>query len=105
MSFLSFRQVPTRRGLRQAVGSLACRYSRKVQKGTWSFAVGTAVFVALSTLVIAWIYDLPVRDPDSAVGPAYIWVPVVLLAAFLTDVVPRALWRARNPLRVVTTAR
>jgi len=76
-----------------------------VQKGTWSFAVGTAVFVALSTLVIAWIYDLPVRDPDSAVGPAYIWVPVVLLAAFLTDVVPRALWRARNPLRVLTTAR
>ncbi len=76
-----------------------------MQKGTWSFAVGTAVFVALATLVIAWIYDLPVRDPDSAVGPAYIWVPVVLLAAFLTDVVPRALWRARNPLRVLTTAR
>ena len=76
-----------------------------MQKGTWSFAVGTAVFVALATLVIAWIYDLPVRDPDSAVGPAYIWVPVVLLAAFLTDVVPRTLWRARNPLRVLTTAR
>jgi hypothetical protein len=50
------------------------------------------------------VYDLPVRDPDSAVGPAYIWVPVVLLAAFLTDVVPRALWRARNPLRALSAA-
>lgn len=76
-----------------------------MQKGTWSFAVATAVFVAVATLVIAWIYDLPVRDPDSAVGPAYIWVPLVLLAAFLTDVVPRAVWRARNPLRLLAAAR
>ena len=76
-----------------------------MQKGAWGFAVGIAVSVATATLVMAWIYDLPVRDPDSAVGPAYIWVPVVLLAAFLTDVVPRSLWRARNPLRVVGVAR
>ena len=77
-----------------------------MQKGTWSFAVGTAVFVALATLVIAWVYDLPVRDPDSAVGPAYIWVPVVLLAAFLTDVLPRTVWRGRRtPLRLLGIAR
>jgi membrane-associated phospholipid phosphatase len=75
-----------------------------VQKGTWSFAVGTAAFVAVATLVIAWVYDLPIRDPDSAVGPAYIWVPVVLVAAFLTDVLPRSLWRARNPLRLPRAA-
>jgi hypothetical protein len=54
---------------------------------------------------MAWIYDLPIRDPDSAVGPAYIWVPLVLLAAFLTDVVPRALWRGRSPLRWLSSAR
>jgi membrane-associated phospholipid phosphatase len=76
-----------------------------VQKGTWSFAVGTAVFVAVATLVIAWVYDLPIRDPDSAVGPAYIWVPVVLVAAFLTDVLPRSLWRARNPMRLPRVVR
>lgn len=75
-----------------------------MQKGTWSFAVGTAAFVAVATLVIAWVYDLPIRDPDSAVGPAYIWVPVVLVAAFLTDVVPRSLWRARNPVRLPRAA-
>ena len=67
--------------------------------------MGTAVAVATATLLMAWIYDLPIRDPDSAVGPAYIWVPVVLLAAFLTDVVPRSLWRARHPLRLAGAVR
>ena len=64
----------------------------------------TAATVVAATLVFAWVYDLPIRDPDSAVGPAYIWVPAVLLAAFLTDVVPRAAWRARNPLRFFRAA-
>jgi hypothetical protein len=74
----------------------------RVHKGGWRLAIWLAVAILATTFVMAWIYDLPVRDPDSAVGPAYIWVPVVLLAAFLTDVVPRALWRARNPLRVLS---
>jgi hypothetical protein len=76
-----------------------------VHRNGWRLAVGLAVAIAVTTFVMAWVYDLPVRDPDSAVGPAYIWVPVVLLAAFLTDVVPRALWRARNPLRAFPAAR
>jgi hypothetical protein len=76
-----------------------------VHRNGWRLAVVLAVTIAVTTFVMAWVYDLPVRDPDSAVGPAYIWVPVVLLAAFLTDVVPRALWRARNPLRVFGAAR
>jgi hypothetical protein len=60
-----------------------------------------AVAIAVTTLVMAWIYDLPVRDPDSVAGPTYLRLPAILLAAFLLDVLPRALWRARNPLRVV----
>jgi membrane-associated phospholipid phosphatase len=76
-----------------------------VHRNGWRLAVGLAAAIAVTTFVMAWVYDLPVRDPDSAVGPAYIWVPVVLVAAFLTDVVPRALWRARNPLRAFGPAR
>lgn len=60
-----------------------------------------AVAIAATTLVMAWIYDLPVRDPDSVAGPTYLRLPLILLAAFLLDVLPRTLWRARNPLRVV----
>jgi hypothetical protein len=50
---------------------------------------------------MAWIYDLPVRDPDSVAGPTYLRLPAILLAALLLDVLPRSLYRARNPLRVV----
>lgn len=62
------------------------------------FAVAVAVAAAATTLVLAWIYDLPVRDPDSVAGPTYLRLPVILLVAFLIDVVPRAMWRARSPL-------
>ncbi len=76
------------------------RYAWQMHKGGFRFMVTLAIGLAAATLVMAWIYDLPVRDPDSAVGPTYLRLPVILLAAFLLDVLPRALWRARNPLRV-----
>ena len=72
-----------------------------MHKGGFRFAVWVAITLAATTLVVAWIYDLPVRDPDSVAGPTYLRLPAILLAAFLADVLPRALWRARNPLRVV----
>jgi hypothetical protein len=64
-----------------------------------------AAGIAAATFVVAWIYDLPVRDPDSVAGPTYFRLPVILLAAFLLDVVPRALWRTGNPLRIATPFR
>ncbi len=71
-----------------------------MHKGGFRFAVWLAVAFAVATAVMAWIYDLPVRDPDSVAGPTFIRLPLILLAAFLADVLPRALWRARTPLRV-----
>jgi hypothetical protein len=72
-----------------------------MHKGGFRFAVGVSIALAVATLVMAWIYDLPVRDPDGSVaGPTYVRLPLILLAAFLLDVLPRAVWRARNPLRV-----
>ncbi len=72
-----------------------------MHKGGFRFAVGVSLALAAATLVMAWIYDLPVRDPDGTVaGPTYVRLPLILLAAFLLDVLPRSMWRARNPLRV-----
>ncbi len=71
-----------------------------MQRGGFRFATTVALLLFATTLVVAWIYDLPVRDPDSVAGPTYIRLPLILLAAFLADVLPRALWRARNPLRL-----
>src|SRR3954470_310536 len=49
--------------------------------------------LAPGAVVVALAYPLPLRDPDGVVVPTYVRLPVILLAAFLTDVVPRALWR------------
>lgn len=42
---------------------------------------------------------LPLRDPEGFLGPAWIRLPLLLLGAFLADVVPRSLWRSRRRLR------
>src|SRR3712207_9560579 len=68
-------------------------------RGQFRFAVMVAAGMALATLVVAWVYDLPVRDPDSVAGPTYLRLPLILLAAFLADVLPRAAaraWRRRD---------
>lgn len=70
-----------------------------MRRGGFRFATLLAFALAATTLVMAWIYDLPVRDPDSVAGPTYVRLPAILLAAFLADVLPRALWRARHSLR------
>ena len=72
---------------------------RPMNKEGFRFAAYVALAMGALTLVMAWIYDLPVRDPDSVAGPTWLRLPGILLLAFLADVVPRALWRARNPLR------
>jgi hypothetical protein len=54
---------------------------------------------AAAAAVVAWIYDLPLRDPDGVASPTYVRLPLILLLAFLVDVVPRTAWRARRSPR------
>jgi len=71
-----------------------------MQKGGFRFAALLSLALAAATLVMAWIYDLPVRDPDSSIaGPTFVRLPLILLLAFLLDAVPRTLWRARGVTR------
>jgi hypothetical protein len=41
----------------------------------------------------------PLKDPDGSLGPSWVKLPVLLLGAFVADVVPRSAWRARGALR------
>jgi hypothetical protein len=41
----------------------------------------------------------PLRDPDSSLGPGWLRLPLMLLGAFVLDVVPRSLWRSRQRMR------
>lgn len=65
--------------------------------GGFRFAVVVSLALAAATAVMAWVYDLPIRDPDGGVaGPTYLRLPAILMLAFLIDVLPRAAWRARH---------
>jgi membrane-associated phospholipid phosphatase len=49
---------------------------------------------------------LPIRDPEGFLGPSWTRLPLLVLGAFLADVVPRTAWRARYaPSQLLLRAR
>ena len=68
--------------------------SREFRYATW-----VAGLSAVVTVLLAWVYDLPLRDPDNTdhyLVPTYVRLPLILLLAVALDIVPRAAWRARH---------
>jgi PAP2 superfamily len=74
-----------------------------MRTGGFRFAVVLSVALAVVAVTVAVTYHLPLRDPDGVVVPTYVRLPVILLLAFLTDVVPRAAWRSRSFVRFPRT--
>ncbi len=64
----------------------------------WRHRFGFATVLALAltavAVAVALVKHLPYRDPDGVAGPTFVLLPLILLAAFLTDVVPRAVHRS-----------
>jgi PAP2 superfamily protein len=60
----------------------------------YGFTVALALVMSAAAVVVAAVYDLPLRDPDDAAGPTWLRLGLVIGAAFLTDVLPRCLRRA-----------
>jgi hypothetical protein len=50
----------------------------------------------LLAVIVGQSLGLPLRDPEGFLGPAWIRLPLLVLGAFLADVVPRSLWRSRG---------
>ena len=67
----------------------------------WAWAAGLLMLVA--TFWIAGTEDLPIRDPDAFI-PGYLRMPLIVLAAILTDIVPRAVHRSGYQLKRVPAA-
>jgi len=67
-----------------------------VRNRTYGLSVAMAAGMALAAVMVALVYDLPLRDPDSVAGPTYLRLPAIIAICFLTDVMPRALRRARD---------
>lgn len=43
--------------------------------------------------------DEELKDPDGSLGPGWLRLPLMLLGAFIIDIVPRSLWRSRRRMR------
>lgn len=60
------------------------------------FTCWLAALTLIAALGVAAYTGVPFRDPDTATGPTYVRLPVILLAALLIDVVPRIVHRSRG---------
>ena len=73
-------------------------YSGWMRNEGFRFAAVIAVAMTVAMIGVSLAWDLPIHDPDG-VSAAYLVLPVILLAAVLIDILPRALWRARTTAR------
>lgn len=71
---------------------------RPLALGVGHRAYGLLVAVAVGMGIVAFIASRatgePLRDPDGFLGPAWVRLPAMVVAAFLIDIVPRSIWRA-----------
>ncbi len=78
----------------------------RMKRPAYGLLVGNALLMGLVALVVSWALGESLRDPDGFLGPAWVRLPAMVLGAFLIDVVPRSLWRARgNPKAAWAEAR
>ena len=52
--------------------------------------------MGIVAFIVGQALDEPLRDPDGFLGPAWMRLPAMVLGAFVLDVVPRSVWRARR---------
>ncbi len=52
--------------------------------------------MGVTAVVTSLILGEGLRDPDGSLGPSWVRLPSMVLGAFVVDVVPRSLWRARR---------
>jgi PAP2 superfamily len=67
-----------------------------VSRQRFGFATVLALALTVVAIFVAVVKNLPYRDPDGVAGPTFVLLPLILALAFLTDVAPRAVLRARH---------
>ncbi|MGZ4493132.1 MAG: phosphatase PAP2 family protein [Nocardioides sp.] len=67
-----------------------------MNRRAYGLLVGVALVMGVLAVVASRALDAPLRDPDGSLGPGWVRMPLMLLAAFVVDVVPRSLWRSRR---------
>ena len=65
--------------------------------------VGVALLMGAVAIATSLALGEGLKDPDGSLGPSWFRLPMMVLGAFLIDVVPRSVWRARHRLRSFPT--
>lgn len=68
-------------------------------RANFKFAGLCAVALVVAMVLVATTEDLPIRDPDGVVVPTYVRLPIILLIAWLLDVLPRSVLRSARSVR------
>lgn len=67
----------------------------------YTMVVAVAVLMGTLAIICSKALGYPLRDPDGFLGPAWIRLPLLVAGAFVADILPRTLYRARgNPKRL-----
>jgi hypothetical protein len=69
-----------------------------VTRPAYRLLLGVALVMGLLAVLAAVVFQEPLHDPDGFLGPSWVRLPLMLVGAFVVDVVPRALWRGRGRL-------
>ena len=67
-----------------------------MRRRPYGLLVGVAVGMGLSAVVASQALGQRLLDPDGFLGPAWVRMPMMVVVAFLVDVIPRSLWHARR---------
>ena len=66
-----------------------------MKRRAWGLLVFNALLMVALAVVCSLSLGIPLRDPDGFLGPSWLRLPLLVGGAFLADVIPRTLWRAR----------
>ena len=61
----------------------------------YALLIGVATTMGVLAIVTSIALDKKLADPEGFLGPAWVRLPMLLLGAFLLDMLPRTLWMAK----------
>ncbi len=67
-----------------------------MKRRAYGLLVAVALVMGLTAVVTSMVLGQGLKDPDGSLGPSWFRLPMMVLGAFVIDVVPRSLWRSRR---------
>lgn len=65
----------------------------------WMMVIVIAVLMAVTTVTTSTLIDRPLHDTEGFLGSVWMRLPLLIIAAFAADILPRSIWRGRLEVR------